>query len=61
VALLALNSAGFLILGLPFMKMAPKNYNCKDRDTGEWHSCDKKYICENGLSRDEYQPDENDS
>jgi MFS family permease len=29
--------------------------------TGEWLPCDKQYICANGLSKDEYYPDVNDS
>ena len=61
IAVLALNSCNFLILGLPFMKSAPQHFTCKDRDTGEWHSCDKQYICSNGLSKDEYRADTEDS
>ena len=61
VALLAQNSCNFLILGLPFMKGEPKHFTCKDRETGEWHTCSKQYICENHLSKEEYQPDTEDS
>lgn len=53
----ALNSSNFLILGLPFMKSAPEHFTCKDRESGEWKTCDKAYICGTGLSRDEYEPD----
>mmetsp|Transcript_5722 Transcript_5722/g.9088 ORF Transcript_5722/g.9088 Transcript_5722/m.9088 type:complete len:254 (-) Transcript_5722:620-1381(-) len=58
---MALNSTNFLILGLPFMKSEPKHFTCKDRESGEWRSCSKQEICAEGLSKDEYQPDESDS
>lgn len=61
VAVFALNSANFLILGLPFMKSEPHHFTCKNQETGEWNSCTKQDICENGLSREDYQPDTSDS
>jgi hypothetical protein len=59
--MMVLNSCNFLILGLPFMKSEPHHFYCRDRDSGDWDSCDKKYICSHGLSKDEYRPDEEDS
>ena len=60
VAIMATNASNFIILGLPFMKSEPQHFTCKDRDTGEWHACTKHKICEEGLSKEEYEPDRED-
>ena len=57
---MALNSANFIIMGLPFMKSEPSHFYCKNRETGEWTSCTKKDICDGGLSPDEYASDKGD-
>jgi len=54
VTTMAINSSNFLILGLPLMKQEPKHFTCKERDSEVWNTCDKAYICGNGLSQDEY-------
>lgn len=58
---MAMNSANFLIMCLPFMKSEPHFFTCRDIMSGAWIRCDKAYICQNSLSRDEYYPDVNDS
>lgn len=60
VALMALNSSNFIILGLPFMKSEPQNFKCRDSDTDEWRACTKTEICQNGLVREEYEPEKED-
>ena len=57
---MALNSANFIIMGLPFMKSEPSHFYCKNRETGEWASCTKKDICDGDLSTDEYASDKGD-
>lgn len=59
--MMALNSANFLVLGLPFMKTEPHHFQCKDVVDGSWHSCSKRYICDNALTRDMYYADVSDS
>ena len=54
------NLADPLLFGLSFLEKEPKHFECKDRETGEWHSCSKEEICSQGLSKDEYRPDTND-
>jgi hypothetical protein len=34
------------------MKSEPRYFECKENDLEEWHSCDKKYICYHGLTKD---------
>lgn len=43
------------------MKGEPKHFYCVDHAGGEF-SCNKEYICENGLSREdgEYRPESED-
>jgi hypothetical protein len=60
VCLMATNSSNFLVLGLPFMKVEPKSYTCKDISSGVWRPCDKSYICSNSLTRDQYYAGESD-
>ena len=60
VALMALNSSNFIILGLPFMKSEPQHFRCRDADTDEWRTCTKAEICQNGLVREEYEPEKTD-
>lgn len=42
------------------MKRVPSHFTCRSRETGEWNTCSKQYICELGLTRDEYRPDTED-
>lgn len=61
ISVMAMNSANFLVLGLPFMKSEPHHFMCKDIIDGSWHTCDKGYICENALTKDMYYPESSDS
>ena len=60
VVLMSINANNFLILGLPFMKIEPKHFTCKNRETQQWEQCDKAYICANNLDKSEYEPDKDD-
>jgi MFS family permease len=44
------------------MKGEPKHFYCLDHETGNYNSCNKEFICENGLSREdgEYRPETED-
>ena len=57
---MSMNANNFLILGLPFMKIEPKHFTCKNRETQQWEQCDKAYICANNLDKSEYEPDKDD-
>jgi|TARA_B110001450_G_C17371841_1_gene380005 hypothetical protein len=44
------------------MKGEPKHFHCLDPDTGNFNSCDKEFICSNGLSKEngEYRAETDD-
>ena len=44
------------------MKGEPKHFYCLDHETGNFNSCNKEFICENGLSIDngEYRAETDD-
>lgn len=43
-----------VIYGIGFLEKEPKHFECQE--DGEWKDCDKEYICENQLSKDQYKP-----
>lgn len=59
-ALTCANSINFLLIGMPFLKSDPHHFTCRN-PKGKWQMCTKEFICTNGLTKDEYRADKEDS
>lgn len=45
---------------MPFFKSEPHHFTCKS-DSGDWHTCSQEYICEEQISKENYQANKHDS
>ena len=49
-----------ILLGLTFLELEPKRFECKDDATGEWRECSKTEICEKNLDKEHWRPVEDE-
>ena len=58
-----LNTSGPVIFGLSFLEKEPNAFECRVTDSNGqkvWKECDKEYICEKELAKEDYRPIEDD-
>jgi hypothetical protein len=58
--IIIINTGDPLIFTLGFLTKVPNRYECLSDETGEWHDCKPKEICEHNLQEDHFRPDTTD-
>jgi len=58
--IIIINTGDPLIFTLGILTAIPKRYECLSDETGEWHDCKPKQICEQNLEPDHFRPDTTD-
>tara|TARA_B110000285_G_scaffold220634_1_gene272623 strand:+ start:103 stop:681 length:579 start_codon:yes stop_codon:yes gene_type:complete len=58
--ILIINTGDPLIFTLGILTKVPNHYECFSDETGEWHDCKPKEICDHNLEPDHYRADTTD-